>query len=150
ALAAAYHAQAESGAMTVQEAQRAALAAIGAMRYNESDYFWVNDMHPVMVMHPINPKLDGQDLSDYKDPDGFHLFNEFVKAVQAEGAGFVPYLWPKPGHELPVPKESYVKGFAPWGWVIGTGVYIDDLEAAFWQRAKVESGMVAIILLAIG
>ncbi len=150
ALAASYHARAEAGEMTMQEAQQAALMDIGAMRYNESDYFWINDMHPTMVMHPINPKLDGQDLSGYKDPEGFELFNEFVKAVRAEGAGFVPYLWPKPGHELPVRKESYVKGFAPWGWVIGTGVYIDDLEAAFWQRAKFESGMVALILLVIG
>ena len=149
AVTAGYHKRAEAGEMTVEEAQRAALAAIGAMRYNGVEYFWVNDMHPTMVMHPIKPELDGQDLSGFKDPAGFHLFNAFVKTVEAQQAGFVGYLWPKPGAELPVPKESFVQGFAPWGWVIGTGVYIDNLTAIFWAEAMWEAGMIAAILVVI-
>src|SRR5690606_14900976 len=70
-----------------------------------------------------------------KDPTGKHLFVEFVRTVQASGAGFVPYLWPKPGSENPVEKISYVKGFTPWGWVIGSGVYVDTVDAAIAQRA---------------
>jgi len=149
AIADSYHKRAEAGEITVEEAQRAALSAIGAMRYNGVEYFWVNDMRPVMVMHPIKPELDGQDLSGFKDPAGFHLFNAFVKTVQAQQAGFVGYLWPKPGADQPVPKESYVQGFAPWGWVIGTGVYIDDLDAIFWREAMLEAGMIAAVLLVI-
>jgi methyl-accepting chemotaxis protein len=150
AIADSYHKRAEAGEMTMEEAQQAALTAIGDMRYNGSEYFWVNDMQPVMVMHPIKPELNGQNLADFKDPAGLHLFNEFVKVVQAQQAGYVGYLWPKPGAELPVPKESFVKGFAPWGWVIGTGVYIDDLDATFWDQAMVEAGMIAMFLLIIG
>jgi len=149
AIADSYHKRAEAGEISVEEAQQAALSAIGAMRYNGVEYFWVNDMRPVMVMHPIKPELDGQDLSGFKDPAGFHLFNAFVKTVQAQQAGFVGYLWPKPGADQPVPKESYVQGFAPWGWVIGTGVYIDDLDAIFWQEAMREAGMIAAVLLVI-
>jgi methyl-accepting chemotaxis protein len=150
AVADSYYQRAESGEMTVEEAQAAALSAIGGMRYNESDYFWVNDMQPAMVMHPIKPALNGNDLSGFKDPAGLFLFNEFVKVVRAQKAGFVTYLWPKPGSEQPVPKESYVKGFAPWGWIVGTGVYIDDLDAAFWQEAKRDGGVIALLLLVIG
>jgi len=150
AIADSYHKRAEAGELSQEAAQQAALSAIGAMRYNGTEYFWVNDMGPVMVMHPIKPELVGQDLSGFKDPSGFHLFSAFVKTVEAQKAGFVGYLWPKPGSDKPVPKESYVQGFAPWGWVIGTGVYIDDLSAAFWQQAKVEAALIAGILLVIG
>jgi len=150
AIAGDYHKRAEAGEMSMEEAQQAALSAIGAMRYNGSEYFWVNDMGPVMVMHPIKPELNGKDLSGFKDPSGFHLFNAFVKTVQAQQAGFVGYLWPKPGQEQPVPKESFVQGFAPWGWVIGTGVYIDNLNAIFWEKATLEAGMIALILVVMG
>ncbi|GAB4366791.1 MAG: hypothetical protein Kow00114_25020 [Kiloniellaceae bacterium] len=81
-----YHKRAEAGEMTMEEAQQATLAAIRAMRYNGVEYFWVNDMGPVMVMHPIKPELDGKDLSTFKDPSGFELFNAFVKVVQAQKA----------------------------------------------------------------
>ncbi len=142
-----YHKRAEAGEMSMEEAQAAALAAIEAMRYNGSDYFWVNDMHPNMVMHPIKPALNGQDLSGLADPNGKKLFIDFVKVVQAQQAGFVTYYWPKPGAEQPVPKESFVKGFAPWGWIIGSGVYIDELAAIFWEQAIFEMGMIAAILV---
>ena len=150
AIADSYHKRAQAGEMTMEEAQRVTLTAIGDMRYNGAEYFWVNDMQPVMVMHPIKPELDGQNLSGFKDPAGFHLFNAFVKTVQTQQAGFVGYLWPKPGADQPVPKESFVQGFAPWGWVIGTGVYIDDLDAIFWDKAMIEAGMIAVFLLIIG
>src|SRR5690606_17952817 len=92
------------------------------------EYFWINDMHPTMIMHPFKPELDGTDLTDDADPDGKHLFVEFVKAVEAAGAGFVDYQWPKPGADAPQPKISYVAGYEPWGWVIGSGVYVDDVR----------------------
>ncbi len=104
-------------------------------------------MHPRMVMHPVNARLNGQDLSQNKDPNGKLLFVEFVKVVRAEGQGMVDYLWPRPGAEAPQPKLSYVAGFQPWGWVIGTGVYIDDLEAAQWNAMRTSLIVIGLVLI---
>lgn len=132
-----YQKQAEAGKMSTPDAQKAALAALNGMRYDKVEYFWVNDLQPKMIMHPIKPQLNGQDLSTYKDPTGKLLFVEFVKTVRANGgAGYVSYLWPKPGKSKPVPKLSYVSEFAPWGWVIGTGIYIDDVDAIVAAKRK--------------
>ena len=123
-----------------------------ALRYGNNDYFWINDMHPKMVMHPIKPEMNGNDLSAYKDPNGKLLFVDFVDAVKKSGSGFVPYEWPKPGFDKPQPKLSYVVGFAPWNWVIGTGVYIDDLKAQTWastQRSLIVAGVILLFMLAV-
>ena len=128
------HAAAQKGGVSDADAQKRAMARIAALRYGNNDYFWINDMHPKMVMHPIKPEMNGNDLSTYKDPNGKLLFVDFVDAVKKGGSGFVPYEWPKPGFDKPQPKLSYVVGFAPWNWVIGTGVYIDDLKAQTWVR----------------
>ncbi|RVK81324.1 methyl-accepting chemotaxis protein [Sinorhizobium meliloti] len=145
----AYHGQEKAGTLTREEAQGSALEAIRAMRYQDSGYFWVNDMHPKMVMHPIKPELDGADLTQNKDPNGKFLFVEFVKTVQAHGKGFVDYYWPKPGADEPVLKYSHVAGFEPWGWVVGTGVYADDLAAMFRERAWQMAGILVAAALAI-
>ena len=140
-----YESLARSGALKTPEAQKAALAALEALRYGKGDYFWVNDMTPVMVSHP-NRSLVGKNLADFKDPTGKHLFMEFVDLVKAHGEGFVPYLWPKPGQEQPVSKISYVKGFEPWGWVVGSGIYIDDVRTIFLHQASV-IGVIALLVL---
>jgi methyl-accepting chemotaxis protein len=148
-IAAHYEALARTGSMTNQEAQTQAIAAIKSMRYEGKEYFWINDMHPTMVMHPTNPKLDGQDLTDNKDPNGKRLFVEFVDTVKKSGSGYVSYMWPKPGSDKPVPKVSYVSGFSPWGWVIGSGIYIDDVEAAFWGGVWRLAAVAAGIMLGL-
>ncbi|MGE4294547.1 MAG: methyl-accepting chemotaxis protein [Campylobacterales bacterium] len=147
-----YHEREKSGELSREEAQSRAMKAVKALRYDGQEYFWINDMQPRMVMHPFNPKLDGQDLSTNRDPNGLALFVEMVKTVQAQDAGFVNYFWPKPGQTKPVEKVSYVMGFKPWGWVIGSGVYVDDVRAqvgvVFWQNAR--RGMLATaIILAV-
>ncbi len=130
-----FHAMETSGALTREQAQAEAMKAIGDLRYDGgSGYFWINDMRPYMVMHPFKPALDGTDLSQNKDPNGKHLFVEMVNTVKAGGQGFVDYYWPKPGLEEPVEKYSHVIGFEPWGWVVGTGVYADDLHAMFREN----------------
>jgi methyl-accepting chemotaxis protein len=109
-------------------------------------------MQPRMVMHPIKPEMNGNDLSTYKDPNGKSLFVDFVETVRKDGAGFVPYEWPKPGFDKPQPKLSYVVGFAPWNWVIGTGVYIDDLKTQTWastERALIAGAVILLISLAV-
>lgn len=124
---------------------------IRGLRYDQNDYFWINDLRPVMVMHPTNPKLDGQDLSTIKDPDGFALFNEMAAIARAKGAGTVDYRWPKPGASTPVQKTSYVQFFEPWGWVIGSGVYIDDMQAEFYRQIRDASfmGLGITVLMAL-
>ncbi|HEY8534264.1 MAG TPA: methyl-accepting chemotaxis protein [Micromonospora sp.] len=153
----AFHQDAQAGVMSMEEAQTRALEALRSMRYGDNDYFFVNDMHPRMVMHPMMPELDGQDLSDYADPNGKLLFVEFVKTVSKNGAGYVDYQWPKPGHREPVDKLTYVAGFQPWGWVIGTGIYIDDMHAAIADKQRelllqisaIIAG-VAVVLVVVG
>ena len=124
--------------LTANQKKQSALNIIKDMRYNNNDYIWINDMHPTMVMHPIKPALNGKNLSDFKDPNGKHLFNEFVEVCREKGEGFVDYMWPKPGYDKPVPKLSYVKLFKPWNWIIGTGVYLEVAEAQFMDDAKKE------------
>ena len=130
-----YHKLEQDGALTRDEAQAKSLEVIGAMRYGKDGYLWVNDVNAKMVMHPIKPELNGQDLSDLKDPTGKRIFAEFARVVKESGEGFVDYQWPKPGFEAPVLKFSHVVGFAPWGWIVGTGVYADDLAAMFYANA---------------
>ena len=131
-----YEKMARDGQMSQDNAKAAALAALRHMRYEGSEYFWVNDMAPKMLMHPVKPELEGKDMSAMKDPDGKLLFMEFVATVNKDGKGFVDYYWPKPGEEKPVAKISYVMGFAPWGWVIGSGIYLDDVNRIFRAEAQ--------------
>ena len=123
-----YEEQVRSGTLSLEEAQKSAASRIGQLRYEGNEYIWINDMHPRMVMHPTKPQLNGTDLTENKDPNGKHLFVEMAKVCKEHGEGFVDYEWPKPGSTVPSPKLSYVKLYQPWGWVVGTGVYIDDVH----------------------
>jgi methyl-accepting chemotaxis protein len=125
--------RAEKGELDMQQAQQQAMDDIKGLRYGETNYFWINDTDARIVMHPIKPKLDGQDMSSFADPDGKKIFSEFASVAKNDGEGVVPYKWPKPGFDEPVNKISFVKSFNPWGWVLGTGVYIDDVETDFWN-----------------
>ena len=118
------------------EKQQEAMRLVGAMRYGGDNYLWINDLQPVMVMHPIKPAMNGQSLADYKDPNGKKLFVEMVKVAGEKGQGFVDYMWPKPGQDKPVAKLSFVRLFKPWNWVIGTGVYLEAAELRFQEEAK--------------
>jgi methyl-accepting chemotaxis protein len=140
-----YRQRAASGAMPDSEARAAALAALKTLRYSGSEYFWVNDMQPRMLMHPVKPELEGKDLGGIADPDGLHLFVAAVDVVKANGEGYVAYMWPKPGSDKPVPKLSYVKGVPGWGWVIGSGVYIDSIDAVFWSRVALFGGITVLL-----
>lgn len=141
---------ADAGRVTADEARAAALETLKGLRYEGTEYFWVNDLHPRMVMHPTKPELDGKDVTHDADPNGKRLFIEFVETARRSGAGFVAYLWPKPGSSVPVRKISYVKLFEPWGWIVGSGLYVDDLEAAAREEGLRALGAVGAILLLLG
>jgi methyl-accepting chemotaxis protein len=168
-LVASYQAQELSGALGHEAAQNAARDAVKKLRYSGKEYLWINDVgqpFPKMVMHPTVPALDGAVLDDPKFNKATGLFDEkghqtahyagknlfvaMVDAAQKSGQGFVEYEWPKPlasGGVTPdlYPKLSFVKKFEPWGWVIGTGVYVDDLNTLFWRSA-----MLMLLIVGIG
>jgi methyl-accepting chemotaxis protein len=139
-----YDSRAQKGEFSVQEAQKRALMRISSLRYKNGDYIWVNDMQPKMLMHPIKPELDGKDLSDNKDPNGMKLFVEMVNVCRDKGEGFVDYMWSKPGDTKPAPKVSFVKLYKPWGWILGSGLYVDDLTA---EMADVRNRMLIAVVL---
>ncbi|MEI7536986.1 MAG: methyl-accepting chemotaxis protein [Comamonadaceae bacterium] len=141
-----------SGELPLAAAQDRVIAQLKDMRYDGKEYFWINDMRPRMVMHPTKPEMNGKDLAEDRDPNGKHLFTEMVEVVRANGAGFVSYEWPRPGSDKPIAKISYVKGYQPWGWIIGSGVYVDDIDVTVRSRAwslfviiLIGSGMTAVM-----
>ena len=140
--------QAAAGAMTEAAARTAAKAAVKSMRYEKENYFWINDTHPRMVMHPLKPELDGTDLTGNKDPDGKALFVAMANVAKEKGEGFVDYAWPKPGDPEPMPKISYVKRLPQWDWVIGSGIYIDDVEKEIFRLFSVIFVVIGLITIA--
>ena len=148
-----YQKLAAQSKMSEADAKLAALAAIKALRYGDNGYVWINDTHPRMVMHPISPALDGQDLSENKDPNGKLLFIEMRDIAKSKRGGFVSYMWAKPNSSTPVEKLAYVKLNSQWSWIIGTGVYIDSIDAIIYQRSiqiLVVVGVLSLLLFGFG
>jgi len=113
-----------------QNMQKEALKTIAKIRYGKEgkNYFWINDTEPKMIMHPIKPSLDNTNIANVKDPNGKQLFVEMTEVAKTKGSGYIDYQWAKPGFEKPQNKISYVSYFKEWNWIIGTGVYVDDIE----------------------
>ncbi len=127
-----HHENYKDSIFTRAEAKEKAARQIEKMRYGQArkDYFWITDQQPRMIMHPYRTELIGQDLTDYEDSHGKKLFVKAVEIVSENHDGFIDYYWQwKDDSTRIVPKLSYVKGFEPWGWVIGTGIYLEDVRA---------------------
>jgi len=149
-----YHQNYTDSLMTISEAQKKAAHQIEQMRYGNTnkDYFWIINREPMMIMHPYRPELIKQNLSDYKDSHGNKLFVEAVDAVRKEGEGFINYYWQwKDDTTRIVPKLSYVKGFEPWEWIIGTGIYLEDVRAEITQLKNrlllISTGIVLLLII---
>lgn len=163
-----FHGLQQKGELSEAAAQAAAIGAIKAMRYGETEYFWLNDLgmpFPKVIMHPTMPALDGHLLDSplFNTTTKLRAGNEgtftvtdgkknigvaFVEVVNQSGQGYVVYDWQKPKvgsgvTEQRYPKLSYVKKFAPWGWVIGSGIYVDDVDAAVRQQVGLNVMLVA-------
>jgi methyl-accepting chemotaxis protein len=129
--------------------KKEALKTISEIRYGKNGYFWINDTTPKMIVHPIMPELDGQDMSQIKDSNDVYIFQEFVKTTaRSQEGGIVKYLWEKPGHKIPQPKFSYVQLFEPWGWIIGTGAYVDDVESKILLMQEKTKQSINIVIIA--
>lgn len=147
---------AERGELSESEAKQQAADAVREMRYNEyedgsREYVWINNLDPRMVMHPTNPSLEGEYMGDYSDPAGNHFFQDAVEVANNKGAGFIEYQWPMPGRDKPVDKSSYIKLYEPWGWIIGSGVYLERGQAqiiSFAANFAWQAGLVLILLAA--
>ena len=140
-----YDALVKKGEMKLPDAQKAAAGILATARYDGKEYFWINDYNTVVIMHPFNKDIVGKDQSGYQDAKGVYIFREFARIGKEKGAGFVDYWWTKPNEKNPSPKISYVKGYAPWGWVVGTGIYVDEVEKELnaWLYTM---GTIAIII----
>ncbi len=126
-----YEADERNGLMTADMARKTAISRIQYLRYGDEnkDYFWITDMKPDMVMHPYRSDLNGKSLAGFTDPHGKKLFVEMVDVTRRNGHGYVEYMWQWKDDPLHiVPKLSYVKAFRPWGWIIGTGIYLEDVK----------------------
>jgi methyl-accepting chemotaxis protein len=148
-----FHDMEKQGTLSRDKAQKMALETIKAMKFGEKnlDYYWINDFHPRIVMHPFRPDLEGRDVSGVKDPDGLNLFVEFVKICREKGGGFVPYQWQYYADtERIEPKLSYVAAFKPWQWIIGTGVYVNDVRQAVNRVAAILTGISLMAVLLAG
>ena len=134
-----------------ETAKQLALDAVRALRYDGSNYFWIQDQTPSMVMHPIKPALDGNDLRTFKDGNGKAFFVDMARLVKSQGDGFVDYVWPLPGETEPTDKISYVKEFKPWGWTVGSGIYLTNLEAEYAHMRNVMIGfcVVSVVLVVL-
>jgi PAS domain S-box-containing protein len=139
---------------TKSEAQRLAISKVELMRYGKEskDYFWISDMSPKMVMHPYRKDLNGKSLEDYEDPNGFKLFVEAARIAEESGEGYLDYYWQlREDSSRIVQKISYVKAFPQWDWIVGTGIYIEDvrrdISALKNQIIRISVGITFIIAL---
>jgi methyl-accepting chemotaxis protein len=139
-----YYNSAKDGKISEEEAQQKSKDMVRSLRYEGNEYFWINDMKAFMVAHPYF-ELEGKDQSELKDVKGKKIVIAFIEKVRAQKSGFVEYSWRKPGAEKDTPKITYVKGFEPWGWVVGSGVYTDDIDKIFINKA-LKLALVMVVL----
>ena len=151
-----YEADVKAGRTTLEEAQAKAAGQIKQMRYGseQKDYFWIMDYTPRMIMHPYRQELNGRNLSAFKDAHEKKLFVDAAQLVQEQGEGFIDYYWQwKDDTTRVVPKLSYVKGFQKWQWVIGTGIYLDDVKKEIGHLIRrlftISAIIITIIVIAL-
>jgi methyl-accepting chemotaxis protein len=135
-----------AGRLTDDEARKAAKEALRGLRYSNNDYFFIFTTDHAYVLNPPKPEVEGQNKADMQDSNGKYLVRELVAAAK-RGGDSVQYAFPRAGQTRPEPKLSYAALFAPWGWVIGTGVYIDDIDAEYWKVATI-LGSISVLILA--
>jgi methyl-accepting chemotaxis protein len=129
-----FHKLSVDGKMSEKEAKAAVIAIINGLRYEKKEYFFLSDLEPILLVHPLRPGSVGKNASDIKDSDGNSIFVQFAAIAKKQGEGFMNYSQKLPD-KPPLPKISFVKYFAPWQWVLASGIYIEDVNTAFWGMA---------------
>jgi methyl-accepting chemotaxis protein len=148
-IATTFASKAARGAMTESSAKQAALDAIAMLRYDGSNYFWVNGLDGVLLGHSSMPERIGKSVLDLRDADGKAMFEAFCEIARTQGGGFVHYNWVKLGGTEASPRISYVTRIPGWDWVIGTGIYVDDVDAVFRRKALQQAAIFGVVLMGV-
>ncbi|OPY03856.1 MAG: Methyl-accepting chemotaxis protein 4 [Syntrophorhabdus sp. PtaB.Bin184] len=131
-------------------AQMAAIKSIQQLRYRGENYFWINDTQPKMIVNPVMIDLEGQDVSGFEDPKTKKkIFVEMTAVAKDKQAGFYEYNWKRSGAKSFSTKQSYIKYFEPWGWVIGSGVYLDDVNREIAKFRWIIIGTTIVLALLV-
>jgi methyl-accepting chemotaxis protein len=137
----------QRGVLTRDAAQKEAMERVKGMRFGKDGYYTIMTGEPKMLMHPFKADLIGRALGDFRDADGTLLYRDAVNVAKASGAGFIRYVWPRPGEDRPVLKLTRVSSFKPWGWIFLNGVYVDDIDTAFHQSLVRSCAILAAVAL---
>ena len=144
-----FHSLAQKGVMSEDEARKSAMATLSTIRYADNNYFFGLSAKHIYLLHPAKPDLVGSDASGNQDSNGKYHIKALVQAGLS-GGGFVDYWYSKPGQDAPRPKISYAAQFEPWGVILGTGIYVDDVDREFRSIAMLLGGISALLLLLLG
>ncbi|WP_454003925.1 cache domain-containing protein [Alcaligenes sp. Marseille-Q7550] len=134
--------------LTQDVAQRQALQRISSIRFGQEGYVSVLSTKGVSIMNPTRPDLDGKDMSDLTDANGVRTFAELGRIGEGGGSGYLEYVWPKLSNKQIAAKLAYGVGMPSWGWVLTSGVYIDDIQSEFYERLW-QSALVLAVLVAV-
>jgi methyl-accepting chemotaxis protein len=143
----------ETHQLSLAEAQRRAADILRSLRYAKEGYFWVNGLDHTLIVHPFRLALEGKSMFNFQDKEGVYVYREFVTTAQSpQGSGFLVYYRARPGFENSeeqLPKLSYVKRVESWGWVVGTGIYVDDIEKVYDRQLNNQLSLWMVLLLAV-
>lgn len=142
-----YVQQAKAGKISDAEAQERAKGALRAMRFGKGDYFYAYRYDGVNVAHGLKPALEGKNLFDARDANGVQFNAELIRKAQ-QGGGYVSFMFPRAGENTPSPKLGFALGIEPWGWAVGSGVYVDDIDTIFMTHLM-RTGLWSLGLLAL-
>jgi methyl-accepting chemotaxis protein len=145
---------AASGQLPLAQAQSLARSELAAIRFDRKEYFFALDESLRYLVHGVKPSLVGKDLHALKDGAGLNMGELYDHTLaDGNGAGFASFIWDKPGFDQPQPKLAYLEKTPRWHWVIVTGIYMDDVDAAFYAQMRwliIQGGVALVVLLALG
>ncbi|MBK4734415.1 methyl-accepting chemotaxis protein [Noviherbaspirillum pedocola] len=147
---AAAHKQQLDGKLTEAQAKKLAVDSLRQLRYEGSNYIFIYDTDYVRVMLPPAPETEGKPYKDLSDASGKLMLQEMIHLAVSQGSGFIDYTFPRPGQTAFAPKIAFIRYFPAWKWMLGTGVYVDDVDAAFWSAARIDILIAVAVLCAIG
>lgn len=144
-----YYNEVQQGNLSEAEAKRQASNVIRSMHYAKNGYFWINDYDANVIMHPLKPQIEGKNMLSARDGEGKQHWKEFTSVVKSQGEGFVEYTFLLKSKNIVAPKVAYVKGFKPWNWIVGTGIYINDIDEIFYEQLQLQLIEIVIFLIII-
>ncbi len=139
--------QYQNGELSEDQAKELAISYVENLSYNNGGYFWINDYDYILIANAVNANLRGKSQDSFQDANGKYIYREFVKVAKGPGEGFVDYFWIKSGDSEASPKVSYVKSFKKWQWVVGSGIYIDDVEK---EISEINSQIIIFLTIVLG